>query len=76
MFTPTFIKDMAERAAATFAQGLLAVISTDALSLFSADLLDAVKVAVAAAVLSVIKSVAAAKAPFGDSSASLVDLSK
>lgn len=76
MFTSTFVKDLSERALATFAQALIAVVGSNAVSFVDVGFTSALKAAFVAAALSVLKSVAAAKSPFGDSSASLVDLSK
>lgn len=76
MFTSTFLKDMSERALATFAQALVAVVGADAVSWVDIGIGGALKAALIAGVLSALKSIAAAKAPFGDDSASLVDLTK
>lgn len=73
MFTKTFLKDAAERALATFAQTLLALVGTDAVNMLSVGFVDSLKAAGVAALLSVLKSVGAFKAPNG-SSASLVKL--
>lgn len=74
MFEPTFLKDVAERAVATFAQTLVALVGTDAVDILSVGIGDSLKAAAVAAGLSVAKSIAAAKAPIGDSSASAVNL--
>ena len=74
MFDPKFLKDVAERAVATFAQTLVALVGTNAVDILSVGLGDSLKAAGVAAALSVLKSVAAAKGPIGDSSASMVDL--
>lgn len=74
MFEATFIKDVAERAVATFAQTLVALVGTNAVDILSVGLGDSLKAAAVAAGLSVVKSVAAAKGPIGDTSASAVNL--
>jgi hypothetical protein len=74
MFDPKFLKDVAERAIATFAQTLVALVGTNAVDILSVGLTDSLKAAGVAAGLSVVKSVAAAKGPIGDSSASVVNL--
>ena len=74
MFKTSFVKDVAERAIATFAQTLIALVGTNAVDLLTVGFGDALKAAAVAAGLSVAKSVAAAKGPIGDSSASVVRL--
>jgi hypothetical protein len=74
MFDPKFLKDVAERAVATFAQTLVALVGTDAVDILSVGLGDSLKAAAVAAGLSVVKSVAAAKGPIGDTSASAINL--
>ena len=74
MFEPTFIKDAAERAISTFAQTLIALVGTDATGILSVNLGDSLKAAAVAAGLSLVKAVAAAKGPIGDTSASVVNL--
>ena len=74
MFKTTFIKDAVERAVATFAQTLVALVGTDAVDILSVGLGDSLKAAGVAAGLSLVKSFAAAKGPIGDSSASAVNL--
>ena len=74
MFEPTFLKDVAERAVATFAQTLVALVGTNAVDILSVNLGDSLKAAAVAAGLSIAKSVAAAKGPIGDTSASAVNL--
>ena len=74
MFDPRFLKDVAERAVATFAQTLVALVGTDAVDILSVGIGDSLKAAAVAAGLSVVKSVAAAKGPIGDASASAVKL--
>lgn len=76
MFDPKFLKDVAERAIATFAQTLVALVGTNAVDILSVGLGDSLKAAAVAAGLSVVKSVAAAKGPIGDTSASAVNLGK
>jgi hypothetical protein len=74
MFEPSFLKDVAERAVATFAQTLVALVGTDAVDILSVGLGDSLKAAAVAGGLSVVKSIAAAKGPIGDTSASAVNL--
>lgn len=74
MFDPKFLKDAAERAISTFAQTLIALIGTDATDILSVSIGDSIKAAAVAAGLSLVKSIAAAKGPIGDSSASVVNL--
>lgn len=74
MFEPKFLKDVAERAVATFAQTLVALVGTNAVDILSVGVGDSLKAAAVAAGLSVVKSVAAAKGPIGDTSASAVNL--
>lgn len=57
MFDSKFLKATAERAVKTFAQALLAILGTDAVGVLSANLAEAVQVAGAAALLSVLSSV-------------------
>ena len=74
MFETSFIKDAVERAVATFAQTLVALVGTNAVDILSVNLGDSLKAAAVAAGLSIAKSVAAAKGPIGDTSASAVNL--
>jgi len=74
MFEIKFLKDVAERAVATFAQTLVALVGTDAVDILSVGIGDSLKAAAVAAGLSVVKSVAAARGPIGDRSASAVKL--
>ena len=76
MFTPNFIRDSGERALATFAQTLIALVGTDAANVLEVGITDSLKAAAVAGALSIVKSIAAAKGPIGDSSASLADLGK
>ena len=61
MWTAEFWKAAGERALSTFAQALLAVLSADGLDLITAPWSSALSTAGLAAVLSVLKSVAANK---------------
>jgi hypothetical protein len=72
VFTKKFLKDAAERAVATFAQTAIAVL-TVSVGLHDVDWLNVGSVAGLAALLSVLKSVAATKVNDADS-ASLVNL--
>jgi hypothetical protein len=74
MFDPKFLKDAAERAISTFAQTLIALVGTNATDVVNVGLSDSLKAAAVAGVLSVVKSIAAAKGPIGDKSASVVNL--
>jgi hypothetical protein len=74
MFTSTFLKDAAERAVATFAQTLVALVGTNAVDILTVDLGDSVKASLVAGALSLVKSYAAARGPIGDDSASAVRL--
>lgn len=74
MFEITFVKDAAERAVATFAQTLVALVGTNAVDILSVGVADSLKAAAVAAGLSLVKSFAAAKGPIGDASASVVRL--
>jgi hypothetical protein len=74
MFTSTFLKDAAERAVATFAQTLVALVGTNAVDILSVNLADSVKASLVAGALSLVKSYAAARGPIGDDSASAVRL--
>ena len=65
MFTKTFLKDLAERAIATFAQAVLAVMavvspSMEGLSLLEVNYVPVLLVGLVAALLSVLKAVVAA----------------
>jgi hypothetical protein len=73
MFSQRFWIDAAERAAATFAQTLLALIGTNAVEVVTVSLRDSAIAAVVAAGLSVAKSLAALRAPGADGSASLLN---
>jgi hypothetical protein len=59
VWTPEFSKAVAERAVSTFAQALVAVLSADGLDIVTAPWWSALSTAGLAAVLSVLKSVAA-----------------
>lgn len=73
MFSPTNLRDMGERAAATFAQTMLALIGTDATGVLAVDIGEALLASLVAAGLSVLKAVAAIRGP-GGPNASLVNL--
>lgn len=76
MFQPNFLKDAAERAISTFAQTLVALVGTNALDMLSVGFGDSLKAALGAGILSLLKSVAAARGPIGDGSASVVNLDR
>jgi len=76
MFDKTFLKDTAERSLSTAAATLVALVGSDGAGMLDIAVLDSLKAAAAAGLLAFIKSVAARRAPFGDTTASLVDLSK
>lgn len=76
MFSTVMFKDSAERALSTFCQTLIALVGTDGAGVLDVSIVDSLSASLVAALLSVLKSYAAAKGPIGDSSASLVDLGK
>lgn len=61
MFTRQFLTDTAERAASTFFQVLLVLIGSDAVNLFTLDWTGVLAASASAAILSVVKAVAAGK---------------
>ena len=66
--TKNFLQALAERALKTFAQTFVAAVSADAMGVFQASSLDALKVAASAAVISVMTSLASASfGPHGPS---------
>lgn len=73
----TFWRETAERALKTFAQVLLALLISDAAvptNIFSIDWVPTLGISLAAALISVLTSIASAKSPFGTpGSPSLVD---
>jgi hypothetical protein len=73
MFTASFWKDTAERAVATAAQALVAVLSVDGIDWLQVDAKGIAATAAGAAVLSVLKSLVASRVNDPES-ASLVDL--
>jgi hypothetical protein len=73
VFTAAFWKDAAERAVATAAQALIAVLGVDGLDWLQVDAKGIAATASGAALLSVLKSLVASKVNDPDS-ASLVDL--
>lgn len=74
MFSSFLVRDITERAVATFAQTLVALIGTNAVDVLSVSITDSLAAAGIAAVLSILKGVAAAYGPVGDSSASAARL--
>jgi hypothetical protein len=72
MFTARFWTDALERAAATFAQALLALIGTNAVDIVNINIGEAVIASAVAAGISVAKSLAALRTPNADGSASLL----
>jgi hypothetical protein len=74
MFSPSNLRDMGERAAATFAQTMLALVGTDATGVLTVNIGEALLASLVAAGLSVLKAVAAIRGPVGGPNASLVDL--
>jgi hypothetical protein len=73
MFTKRFWVDATERAAATFAQALLALIGTNAVDLVTITIGEAFLASAVAAVISVAKSLAALHVPGANGSASLLN---
>ncbi len=63
MFTTTFWKDAAERAVATFAQTLIALVGTEAVDILNVTIWDSIAASAVAGVLSVLKAVAKTYAP-------------
>ncbi len=76
MFTQSFLRDCGERALATFAQSFIALVGTDGMGMLDVNLGDAALASIAAGALSILKSLAAAKGPIGDESASLLNISE
>ncbi len=70
MFEKKFLEATLERAVKTFVQTLLALLGTDAAGVLTVDILAAVQVAGASALLSVLTSLGSSKV--GDASPSLV----
>jgi hypothetical protein len=73
MFTTRFWTDAIERAAATFAQALLALIGTNAVDIVTINIGEAFIASGVAAAISVAKSLAALHVPGADGSASLLN---
>ena len=73
MFTRVFVRDMLERAISTAAQALIPLIGADALALLNLSATEIAGVSGTAALLSVLKRLAASKLNDPES-ASLVDL--
>jgi hypothetical protein len=66
--TKNFLKALAERALKTFAQTFVATVSADAMGVFQASSIDALKVSGSAAIISVMTSLASASfGPHGPS---------
>lgn len=59
MFSAAYLKDLAERAVSSFAGGALSVVGVDAFSSFEADWPLVASVGLGAAVVSVLKALAA-----------------
>ena len=75
MFTRNFWKDAFERAISTFAQALLGILGAVAIvDLPGVNWEEVFLASGIAAATSILKSIVASKAPFGDDSASLVEL--
>ena len=77
MFTKLFIKDMAERSIATFAQTFIATVAvlapTGGLSLLEVNYMPVLLVSLVAAALSVLKAVAASYKSGTDTASLVVD---
>lgn len=74
MFSPSNLRDMGERAAATFAQTMISLVGTDATGVLEVNIGEALLASLVAAGLSILKAVAAIRGPIGGPNASLVDL--
>jgi hypothetical protein len=70
MYNKKFLAAVSERAIKTFAQTFLALVGADMAGLFTMAVVDNLKVSLAAAILSVLSSIASTQV--GDSSPSLV----
>ena len=68
--------DAAERAVATFSQTLIALVGTDGIGLLDVGIFDSLAASGAAAILSIVKSLAAYVTHRSDGAASLVDLDR
>lgn len=73
MFTMAWLKDTAERAIATAAQTIIALLGADGFDLLDVDVYEVMGVSLGALALSVLKSLVASKM-HDPNSASLVDL--
>jgi hypothetical protein len=70
MYNKKFLAAVAERAIKTFAQTFLALVGSDMAGLFTIAAVDNLKVSLAAAILSVLSSIASSQV--GDTTPSLV----
>ena len=70
MYNKKFLAAVAERAIKTFAQTFLALVGSDMAGLFTIAAVDNLKVSLAAAILSVLSSIASSKV--GDTTPSLI----
>jgi hypothetical protein len=70
MYNKKFLAAVAERAIKTFAQTFLAVTGADVAGIFTIAVVDNLKVSLAAAILSVLSSIASSKV--GDTTPSLI----
>jgi hypothetical protein len=76
MFDRRYLVDLVERAISAAAATFASLVGSDSLQLLELPLVDAVKASAGAALLVVVKGVAARRIPAGDASPSAVNLDK
>tara|TARA_R100001463_G_scaffold48448_3_gene97542 strand:- start:1614 stop:1847 length:234 start_codon:yes stop_codon:yes gene_type:complete len=74
MFSTSVFKDSTERAISAFCQTLIALVGTDGAGMLDVGMVDSVKAAAVAGLLSIVKSYAAIKGPIGGANPSMVNL--